>query len=59
MKANPAEFTEAVRRGDRFLLLTHRRPDGDTSGSAAAICRGLRSLGKSVWVLENPDMTAR
>ena len=59
MKANPAEFTDAVRRGDRFLLLTHRRPDGDTIGSAAAICRGLRSLGKTAWVLGNPDRTAR
>ncbi len=28
------------------LILTHRRPDGDTAGSAAALCRGLRSLGK-------------
>ena len=30
---------------DKFLLLTHVRPDGDTIGSAAALCRALRNLG--------------
>ena len=30
---------------DRYVILTHRRPDGDTAGSAAALCRGLRALG--------------
>jgi len=41
------------------LILTHRRPDGDTAGSAAALCRILRALGKQAWVLENPELTAR
>ena len=44
---------------DNFAILTHRRPDGDTMGSAAALCRGLRQLGKTAHVVENPDMTAR
>jgi len=44
---------------DNFCILTHRRPDGDTMGSAAALCLGLRQLGKTAFVLENPDMTAR
>ena len=44
---------------DNFAILTHRRPDGDTMGSAAALCRGLRQLGKTAHVLENPDMTPR
>ena len=38
---------------DNFTILTHRRPDGDTLGSAAALCLGLRKLGKQAWVL-NP-----
>ena len=38
---------------DNFTILTHRRPDGDTLGSAAALCLGLRKLGKHAWVL-NP-----
>lgn len=45
--------------GDRFLILTHRRPDGDTAGCAAALCLGLRSLGKAAWILENPQLTER
>lgn len=44
---------------DRFLILTHRNPDGDTLGSAAALCRGLRNLGKTAHVLENPEVTSR
>lgn len=38
---------------DHFIILTHTRPDGDTIGSAAALCRGLRQLGKTADVLEN------
>ena len=37
---------------DKFVILTHRKPDGDTIGSAAGLCRGLRSLGKTAHVLE-------
>jgi len=44
---------------DGFLLLTHRRPDGDTLGSAAGLCVALRALGKTAYLLENPDTTAR
>ena len=42
-----------------FCILTHRKPDGDTVGSAAALCLGLRKLGKRAWILANPDLTAR
>ena len=44
---------------DNYVILTHRRPDGDTVGSAAALCLGLRQLGKSAFVLENPEITDR
>ena len=44
---------------DNFCLLTHRRPDGDTVGSAAALCLGLRSLGKTCFILENIEVTPR
>ena len=47
------------RENDNFLILTHRRPDGDTLGSAAALCRGLRQLGKEAFVLRNPEITAK
>ena len=42
---------------DHIVLLSHRKPDGDTLGSCAALCRGLRSLGKTAHILENEDLT--
>lgn len=44
---------------DNYLILTHRRPDGDTIGSAAALCLGLRQLGKAAWLLQNGQITPR
>ena len=42
-----------------FLILTHRRPDGDTLGSAAVLCLGLRQKGKTAHILENPEATEK
>ena len=53
------EAAEFLLRIDNYVLLTHRRPDGDTIGSAAALCAGLRSLGKTAHVLENPQFTEK
>ena len=44
---------------DNFLILTHRRPDGDTLGSASFLCLGLRQLGKRAHILENPEVTEK
>ena len=44
---------------DNFCILTHRRPDGDTIGSSAALCLGLRSLGKKAHVLLNAEVSDR
>ncbi|MGN8896412.1 DHH family phosphoesterase [Flavonifractor sp. HCP28S3_F3] len=46
-------YTEAaawLKSHDRYLILTHKRPDGDTIGCAAALCRGLRGLGKTAHI---------
>lgn len=43
---------------DNLLILTHVRPDGDTIGCAAGLCRALRQTGKNAFVLENPEVTA-
>ena len=43
---------------DNVLLLTHVRPDGDTIGSAAALCRALRDCGRTAYLLHNPEITA-
>ncbi|MCD8383340.1 MAG: DHH family phosphoesterase [Clostridiales bacterium] len=42
---------------DRFLILTHVRPDGDTLGCAAALCAALAKRGKTAWVAPNPGVT--
>lgn len=52
------EAAALLRRQDNVLILTHRRPDGDTIGCAAALCRSLRQLGKRAFLLRNPDVTA-
>lgn len=45
------EEAAAVLRGaERVLILSHQYPDGDTLGSAAALCRGLRWLGRRAAV---------
>ncbi len=44
-----------LRERDNFIILTHDAPDGDTLGSAGGLCLGLRALGKTAHVLENPE----
>jgi len=39
---------EALRSGERFLVVTHENPDGDALGSMLGMTLGLRSLGKDV-----------
>lgn len=41
-----------------ILILTHKRPDGDTIGCAVGLCAALRKLGKTAWVLPNADATS-
>lgn len=53
------QITELLRGQDDIVILTHKRPDGDTLGSAAALCRGLRQLGKRAWLWPNPELTPR
>ena len=45
-----SQAAEFLRAHDNYLILTHKRPDGDTIGCAAALCRGLRALGKTAHV---------
>lgn len=50
---------EALSGQDHFLILTHRRPDGDTTGSAGALCLALRKLGKIAYTAPNHGVTRR
>ena len=53
------ETASFLREKDNFAIVTHRRPDGDTLGSGAALCLGLRKLGKKAYVLENAEVTPK
>ena len=44
---------------DNYTIVTHRRPDGDTVGSSALLCMGLRQLGKNAHILRNPEITPK
>lgn len=50
-----SDCAEFFRQNDNFCILTHEAPDGDTLGSAATLCLGMRALGKMAYVLENPE----
>ena len=52
-----AQVIQWLRERDRFLILTHARPDGDTLGSASALCLSLKKIGKTAWILPNPELT--
>jgi phosphoesterase RecJ-like protein len=52
-------FVELVRRHDRFLLMTHVRPDGDGLGSQLALADALRRLGKTARVAIASDLPDR
>ena len=47
-----------LKAGDNYLLLTHMRPDGDTLGSASALAKALRLLGKQAYLAPNLGVTA-
>lgn len=53
------ETIEFFRDNDNYLIINHRRPDGDAVGSAAALCRHLRQMGKTAAVWKNPETTER
>lgn len=50
MKITLDEAVELIRSMEDVLLLTHQSPDGDTLGSATALCRALLALGKRARV---------
>lgn len=53
------QAAELLLNADDILILTHRRPDGDTTGSAGALCRALRQAGKEAYIYKNPEITPR
>lgn len=53
------EFAQLLLQRDGFLILSHIRPDGDTLGSGSALCSALRRMGKTAYVICNPELTER
>ena len=56
---NAKAVAEFLRQRDKFLLITHTRPDGDTLGSAGALCSALRRMGKQAHLLNNEEATEK
>ena len=52
------EAAALLRGWDQILILTHRRPDGDTLGCALALRALLEQAGKTTWLLPNREATA-
>ncbi len=53
------ECAAYLKERDNFLIVTHIRPDGDTLGSAAALCSALRRSGKNAALFPNPEVTPK
>ena len=51
------QAAEYLRSHDQYRLVTHRRPDGDTLGSAGALCHALRRMGKTAFLYPNAETT--
>ena len=50
---------EFLKTRDNVLIITHKSPDGDTVGSAAALAEILRVMGKTAYVYNNPEFTKK
>lgn len=50
------QAADLLRAQDDILILTHRHPDGDTLGSAYALCLGLQAIGKRARVAVVGDL---
>lgn len=51
MKTDMQTSAKLLRENDRFHILIHAYPDGDTIGGGYALCRALRALGKQANVV--------
>lgn len=51
MKIEINDIAKILRDNNNFYILTHKSPDGDTLGSAAALCLALQKMAKNAMVL--------
>lgn len=52
-----SDTVRLLREHDNYIILTHKRPDGDTLGSGAALVSALRRSGKRAYLLRNSGAT--
>ncbi len=53
---NLSQAAEFLKENDNFIILTHVYPDGDTLGSAYALCGILQQMGKNAVVKINGEL---
>jgi phosphoesterase RecJ-like protein len=54
-----SEAAKLLKQAEDILIISHKRPDGDTVGSAAALCLALKSIGKRAFVFYDKGITER
>ena len=59
MRIKYSEASKILTAKDNFLIITHRNPDGDAIGSAAALCSALQRNGKKAYLYPNPQITPK
>ena len=56
---NYRECAKLLKQQDKILIVTHNNPDGDTVGSASALCSALRRCGKTAYLYPNPQFNRK
>ena len=59
MNNTVSQIVSALLSFDEVTILTHIRPDGDTLGSAFALCRALQKVGKKAQVVCHSEISPR
>ncbi len=53
------EAAEILKNNDKYLILTHAHPDGDTLGSGFGLCSALRKMGKKANVICGDEIPSK
>ena len=56
MEISLEKVSDILKDNDNFYILTHQYPDGDTLGSAFALCLALQKMGKKAKVINNESI---
>lgn len=59
MRMTLSECASFLRGNDNYLVITHKRPDGDAVGCGGGLVRLLRRLNKTAYLFENPEITEK